>query len=101
MRQIHVKNVKLKQYIPCKRFVEHLVGVEQQWATGRYSLEEWRARGAAGLEGSRQIARVIPPMNSTRPPTAVRRPQGVRQNVARYVLLQLHIFLHEFDACCL
>ena len=35
MHQIHVKNVKLKQYIPCKGIVEHLVGAEQQWAAGR------------------------------------------------------------------
>ena len=51
------KNVKLKQYIPCKRFVEHLVGAERQWAAGRYSSEEWCARGAAATRGRRRKQR--------------------------------------------
>ena len=46
MHQIHLQNIKLKQYIPCKCFVKHLVGAELQWAAERCSSEEWCARGA-------------------------------------------------------
>ena len=40
LHQIHLQNMKLKQYIPCTRFVKHLVGTERQWAAGRCSSEE-------------------------------------------------------------
>lgn len=51
MHQIHVKNVKLKQYISCKHFVEHVVSAERQWMAERSSSEEWRARGATTTRG--------------------------------------------------
>ena len=40
-----------EQYIPCRRFVEHLAGTERQRALERCSSDNRRARGAAGLEG--------------------------------------------------
>ena len=46
-----------EQYIPSRRFVEHLAGAERQRARGRCSSEDGRARGAAGLEGGRRSRR--------------------------------------------
>ena len=43
-----------EQYIPSRRFVEHLAGAERQRAHGRCSSEDQHARGAAGLEGGRR-----------------------------------------------
>ena len=51
MHQIHLQNVKLKQYIPCKRFVKHLVSAERQWVAGSCLSKDWRARGAAAKRG--------------------------------------------------
>ena len=43
-----------EQYIPSRRFVEHLAGAERQRARGRCSSADQHARGAAGLEGARR-----------------------------------------------
>ena len=43
-----------EQYIPSRRFVEHLAGAERQRARVRCSSAGQHARGAAGLEGGRR-----------------------------------------------
>ena len=43
--------MKFEQYIPCRRFVEHLAGAARQRALGRCSSDDGGARAPAVLGG--------------------------------------------------
>ena len=49
--------MKFEQYIPCRRFVEHLAGAAWQRALGRCSSYDGGARVPAGLGGDGAEAR--------------------------------------------
>ena len=49
--------MKFEQYIPCRRFAEHLAGAARQRALGRCSSDDGGARAPAGLGGDGAEAR--------------------------------------------